>query len=351
MSVSTGPKGRGAPCSPPCRYDAYVVEPIADGWASEAPAPPRTHVEAEDAKSVLTRNRSPDLPFDRSVNPYRGCEHGCIYCYARPTHAWLGRSPGLDFETRLTAKRNAPQRLREALLRPGYRCAPIALGTNTDPYQPVERQWRLTRGVLKVLSELEHPCTITTKGALIERDLDLLAAMAERDLVHVQISLTTLNPDLARRLEPRAAAPHRRLRLIEALRDAGIPVAVMLAPVIPALTDHEMEQVLKAAAEAGATAAGWILVRLPLEVAPLFEAWLHVHAPERAMHVMNRIRDTRGGRDNDARFDVRMRGEGVFAELLDQRFRLAARRLGLLRALPALDTNRFRGPPRQLELF
>jgi len=344
-------KGRGAPFDPPCRYASQTYEPVDDGWDGGQQPAPTTRVEVEHAKAVLTRNRSPDVPFDRSVNPYRGCEHGCIYCYARPTHAWLGLSPGLDFETRLVAKPDAPELLRRALAKPGYRCAPIALGTNTDPYQPIERRWRVTRGLLEVLSELEHPCTITTKGALIERDLDLLADMAARRLVHVQISLTTLDAALARTLEPRAAAPHRRLALIRALHEAGVPVAVMIAPVIPVLTDHEMERLLEAAREAGARSAGWILVRLPLEVAPLFEAWLAAHRPDQAAHILKRIRDTRGGHTNDARFGTRMRGEGVYADLLAQRFRLAARRNGLDGPLPPLDTGRFRGPPHQLDLF
>jgi DNA repair photolyase len=344
-------KGRGAPFDPPCRYDTLQREAVDDGWTPDPQPIAPTRVEVEHPKSVLTRNRSPDVPFDRSVNPYRGCEHGCIYCYARPTHAWLGLSPGLDFETRLTAKPEAAAILRRTLLRPGYACAPIALGTNTDPYQPVERRWRITRGILEVLSELEHPCTITTKGALIERDLDLLASMAARRLVHVQISITTLEPTLARALEPRAAAPRRRLEIVRSLSAAGIPVAVMVAPVVPALTDHELERILEAAAAAGARSAAWILVRLPLEVAPLFEAWLHTHVPERAERVLARIRDTRAGRENDPRFGRRMRGEGVFADLIAQRFRLAVRRLGLEAPLPGLDTTRSRAAPEQLRLL
>ena len=342
-------KGRGATFDPPCRYRERHRVPMDDGWTRQPP--PATQVEVEQPRAVLSRNRSPDIPFDRSVNPYRGCEHGCIYCYARPTHAWLGLSPGLDFETRLTAKPEAPAILRRTLLRPGYTCAPIALGTNTDPYQPIERRWRITRGILKVLSELEHPCTITTKGALIERDLDLLRSMATRRLVQVQISLTTLDAELARILEPRAASPRRRLELIRTLGEAGVPVAVMVAPVIPALTDHELERILMSAAEAGARAAGWVLLRLPLEVAPLFEDWLRTHLPERAEHVLARVRDTRAGRSNDPRYGMRMRGEGVFADLIDQRFRLAIRRLGLDEPPPPLDIGRFRGSPAQLRLF
>jgi len=272
-------------------------------------------------------------------------------CYARPSHAWLGLSPGLDFETKLTAKPDAAERLRRELQAPGYRPAPIALGANTDPYQPIERRFRITRRILEVLREFDHPCTITTKSSLVERDLDLITPMAERNLVRVQVSLTTLQPPLARKMEPRACAPRRRLQTIARLREAGVPVTVMVAPVIPVLTDAELETVLKAAADAGATHAGYVLVRLPREVADLFADWLQVHFPDRAAHVMNRIRDCRGGRADDPRFGHRMRGQGVFADLIAQRFRIAVRRLGLDRPLEPLDTGRFRGSPRQLTLF
>ncbi len=345
-------KGRGAVSNPDGRYNEYRYESIDDGWdTGDDRSAPRTEVSFEHPRTVIARNDSPDVPFDRAVNPYRGCEHGCIYCYARPSHAWLGLSPGLDFETKLTAKPDAAERLRRELQAPGYRPAPIALGANTDPYQPIERRFRITRRILEVLREFDHPCTITTKSSLVERDLDLIAPMAERNLVRVQVSLTTLQPPLARKLEPRACAPRRRLQTIARLREAGVPVTVMVAPVIPVLTDAELERILKAAADAGATHAGYVLVRLPQEVADLFADWLQVHFPDQAAHVMNRIRDCRGGRADDPRFGHRMRGEGIFADLIAQRFRLAARRLGLDRPLTPLDTGRFRGSPRQLTLF
>ncbi len=345
-------KGRGAIGNPDVRYNEYRYEPLDDGWPGEGEDnPPRTEVSLERPRTVIARNDSPDVPFDRAVNPYRGCEHGCIYCYARPSHAWLGLSPGLDFETKLTAKPEAADRLRRELQAPGYRPAPIALGANTDPYQPIERRFRITRRILEVLSEFDHPCTITTKSSLVERDLDILTPMAERRLARVQVSITTLEPALARKMEPRACAPHRRLQTIARLREAGVPVTVMAAPVIPVLTDAELEAILEAAADAGATHAGYVLIRLPLEVAGLFEDWLNAHFPNMAAHVMNRIRDCRGGRADDPRFGHRMRGEGIFADLIAQRFRLAARRLGLDRPLAPLDVSRFRGAPRQLTLF
>ncbi|BCX82984.1 hypothetical protein MIT9_P2575 [Methylomarinovum caldicuralii] len=345
-------KGRGAVGNPDGRYNAWQYEPVDDGWEREDDdSPPRTEVSLERPRTVIARNDSPDVPFDRSLNAYRGCEHGCIYCYARPTHAYLGLSPGLDFETRLTAKPDAARLLRRELQAPGYRPAPIALGANTDPYQPIERRFRITRQVLEVLDEFNHPCTITTKSALVERDLDLLTAMAERRLVHVNLSITTLKAEIARRLEPRASAPHRRLQAVARLRQAGVPVTVMVAPVIPVLTDPELETILQAAAAAGALGAHYMLVRLPLEVAELVEDWLRAHFPDMADHVLNRIRDSRGGRANDPRFGHRMRGEGIFADLIAQRFRIAARRLGLDRPLPPLDCSRFRPGMEQLTLF
>jgi len=338
-------KGRGACSNPAGRYEPWAVEPADDGWPVDEPDPaPRTTVEWDRARSVIARNGSPDVPFDRSVNPYRGCEHGCIYCYARPSHARLGLSPGLDFETRLYAKADAARLLREALARPGYRCAPIALGANTDPYQPVERRLRITRAILEVLAECRHPVMVTTKSAAVERDLDLLADMAREGLAEVAISVGTLDPGLARRLEPRATAPARRIEAIRRLSAAGVPVRVLCAPVIPALNDHELERVLAAAAEAGARAAGYVLLRLPGEVRGLFEEWLAVHYPDRARRVLNALRAARGGHLSDARFGRRMTGEGEYARLLARRFALAARRHGLDGGLPPLDATRFRPP-------
>ncbi len=352
-------KLRGAVSNIAGRFEQLAREPFDDGWPGEQEVTPEpaTEVREERARSILAENRSPDLPFERSLNPYRGCEHGCIYCYARPSHAYLGLSPGLDFETKLYAKTNAVERLRAELARPGYRVAPIAFGTNTDCYQPIERRWRLMRAILELLAECRHPLTITTKSALVERDLDLLAPMAKLGLVRVAVSITTLDEKLARALEPRAPAPRRRLDTIRALAAAGVPAAVMVAPVIPALTDRSLEAVLEAAATAGASSAGWTLLRLAHEVRPIFEEWLGAHRPERAAHVMSLVRQMRGGRANDPRFGTRMRGEGLFAELLARRFALACRRLGLARAGtldPALDCTLFRPPAArsaQLPLF
>ncbi|MBL8491666.1 MAG: PA0069 family radical SAM protein [Rhodocyclaceae bacterium] len=350
-------KGRGSPDRPDNRYAAWSRRPVpadeADsGWREDEPSP-ATELILDSSRSVIARNDSPDVPFDRSVNPYRGCEHGCIYCFARPSHASLGYSPGLDFETKILHKPEAPRLLREELAKPGYACAPIGLGTNTDPWQPVERRLGIARGILEVLAECGHPVTIVTKSALVLRDADLLAAMAARGLVHVTVSVTTLQADLARRLEPRAAAPARRIEVIEALAGTGIPVAVSLAPVIPALNDHEMEAILKAAADAGARSAIWLLLRLPLEVAPLFRDWLERHAPGRAKHVLSLLRQMHGGRENDPRFGHRMRGEGPLAGLLAKRFRLACARLGLDGELPPLDCSGFRRPATngQMDLF
>ncbi|QKT02846.1 PA0069 family radical SAM protein [Ectothiorhodospiraceae bacterium 2226] len=349
-------KGRGATDNPDVRFHAHRREAYDDGWAradEEAPVL-RTTVSLDATRSILAFNQSPDIPFDRSINPYRGCEHGCVYCFARPTHAYLGLSPGLDFESRLVAKPEAPRLLREALARPGYRCRTLALGTNTDPYQPIEREWGITRQILEVLAEHRHPVAIVTKSALVERDLDILAPMAAENLAAVYVSITTLDRALARRLEPRAAAPQRRLETVRRLAEAGVPVGVMVAPLIPVLTDAELEDILQAAAEAGAQTASYVLLRLPLEVEGLFRDWLQVHAPLKAEHVMARVADTRGGKAYDARFGARMRGEGVFAELLAKRFRLARRRLGLDGPGPALDAGRFAPPrhgPQQLDLL
>ncbi|WP_333843624.1 PA0069 family radical SAM protein [Pelomicrobium sp.] len=348
-------KGRGAPSNLQGRFERWGREAFDDGWAHEEQGPSslKTEVTLVQAKSILTRNASPDLAFDRSINPYQGCEHGCVYCYARPSHAYWGLSPGLDFETKLYAKANAAALLRKELSAPSYRPEVIAIGANTDPYQPVERQLKITRAILEVLRECEHPFGIITKNALIERDIDLLAPMAEKNLVRAFVSVTNLDNSLARRLEPRACAPLRRLEAIRRLSAAGVPVGVMVAPVIPFLTDRFMEQVLEQAREAGATMAGYVLLRLPHEVAPLFKTWLEVHAPRKATHVMRLIHQMRGGRDYDATYGVRHRGTGPFAELIARRFQLACKRLGFNRAQPPLDTSRFRPPKAasQLDLF
>jgi DNA repair photolyase len=344
-------KGRGATFNPKVRFESTDVDPFDDGWGSlaraqEDPAP-GTEVTPDASRSVIARNTSPDIPFDRSINPYRGCEHGCVYCYARPTHAFLGLSPGLDFETKLRAKLDAAALLERELARPGYRCEPIALGTNTDPYQPIERRLAITRSILEVLARCRHPATIVTKSAAAVRDLDLLTAMAEQNLVRVAISVTTLDGGLARRLEPRAAAPHRRLEAIRRLSAAGVPTAVMVAPIIPALTDHELERILDAAATAGAGAAGYVLLRLPHEVKELFEGWLATHAPARAEHVLSLVRQCRGGRLYDATFGRRMRGEGPYARLIEHRFTRARQRLGLNRDVAPLRTDLFAPPDRE----
>jgi DNA repair photolyase len=342
-------KGRGATFNPGNRYRAHAREPHDDGWErpDDDPAPARkTTVTIQRARSIIAHNDSPDVPFTQSINPYQGCEHGCIYCYARPSHAYLDLSPGIDFETKLYAKPDAADLLRAALAKPGYRCDPIALGTNTDPYQPIEREWKLTRAILEVLSEHAHPFTIVTKSALVERDIDIIAPMAARRMARVYVSITTLDRELARRMEPRAAAPHRRLQALKTLSDAGIPVGVMVAPIIPQLNDRDLEAILEAAAANGAQTAGWVLVRLPLEVAPLFREWLDAHYPQRAAHVMSLIRQMRGGRDYHSTFGSRMRGEGTLATLLQKRFDIACRRLGLNRGREqtGLDTTLFRPP-------
>ncbi len=337
-------RGRGAVSNRASRYD-LAREEVQDGWEiDETRSVFRTVVQEESPRSVVTRNNSPDVPFDRSLNPYRGCEHGCIYCFARPSHAYLGYSPGLDFETRLVARPDAPRVLARQLRRRGYQVAPLAIGTNTDPYQPLERQYDIMRGVLGVLREFRHPVAIVTKGALIERDIDILADMAAQGLVHVGVSVTTLDPTLSRRMEPRVPAPERRLQTIRRLHEAGIPVRVMLAPVVPGLSDHEVEAILKAAAEAGATAASWIMLRLPLEVAELFREWLSAHYPDRAARVMARVREMHGGQDYDARWGRRMRGEGPYAAMIARRVDAAMRRCGLRRSLPDLRCDLFEVP-------
>ena len=315
------------------------------------PPPLRTTVTVERARTILARNTSPDIPFDRSINPYRGCEHGCIYCFARPTHAFHDLSPGIDFESKLFAKPDAAALLRRELSKRGYHPAPIAFGTNTDPYQPIEQQWRITRACLEVLHETRHPITITTKSHRVVRDVDLLADMARDGLVSVAISVTSLEPRTARTLDPRAPAPHKRIAAIGALAAAGIPTYVSVSPIVPAITDHELEAILAAAAEAGARAAFFIPIRLPHEVAPLFRAWLDAHHPDRADKVMNIIRAIRSGRDNDPDFFTRMRGSGPWADLIRTRFAIACRRLGLNRERIELRCDLFRpaeGPQMRL---
>ncbi len=343
-------KGRGAATRIAHRFQSEARDAFDDGW-ERRPEPgegddalrPATQVAWEDARSVITYNDSPDLYFDRSINPYRGCEHGCIYCYARPTHSYLNLSPGLDFETRLVAKRNIAQVLRAELASARYQPAVVSLGSATDAYQPVERELRLTRAVLELLHETSHPVTLVTKASGVERDLDLLAPMARQGLAAVFVTITTLDADLTRRLEPRAAAPHRRLRTIRTLAEHGIPVGVSLAPQIPFLTD-DMEQVLEAAWEAGARSAFYHVLRLPWEVSPLFRQWLELHYPQRAARVMARIQEMRGGRDYDSDFASRMKGSGVWAELIGQRFLRASLRLGFNHVRFEFDTQAFRRP-------
>ncbi len=352
-------KGRGAIGNPTGRYEPEVRLAVDDGWGEkwwerDEDAPPlRTTVSPDKSRTIITRNQSPDVPFTQSINPYRGCEHGCIYCYARPTHAWLGLSPGLDFESRLFAKRDAAALLENELGNPRYRCRVIALGTNTDPYQPIEREFRITRGILQVLAAFDHPVAVVTKSALVLRDLDILSSMAEKGLATVCISVTTLDKDLARRMEPRAATPERRLKALAALAQAGIPTGVMAAPMIPGLNDTELENILAAAAGRGAQTAGYVLLRMPHEIKDLFTEWLEVHYPQKARRVLGLVRETREGKLYDSSFGTRMRGTGKYAELLAKRFALACKRLGLNRNDWALDASRFRPPPsegEQLEL-
>jgi len=349
------PGGRGAVSSPAGRFEKLARETIDDGWFQDDREPdlPRTEVTEERAGRILSFNDSPDVPFDRAINPYRGCEHGCTYCFARPTHAWLGLSPGLDFETRLRAKVNAAERLRAELAAPGYRCEPINIGSATDAYQPIERERRITRGILELLAECSHPLTIVTKSALVERDIDLLAPMAKRGLASVYVSLASLDPNLARAWEPRAAAPWRRLRTIRRLADAGIPVGVAVAPVVPFLNEPELESVLEQARDAGATSAFYTVLRLPHELREVFVDWLRSVHPDRAARIMNRLGDMRpaaAGRErrlNDPRFFHRMKGQGAWAELLRLRYDLAIRRLGLNRDRLVLRTDLFVPPERK----
>ncbi len=354
-------KSRGATHAPQGRFEQEEREAFDDGWTpeDEITSPRETTITEERARSIISKNDSPDVPFTHSINPYRGCEHGCIYCYARPSHSYLELSPGLDFETKLFAKTNAVELLRKELSARGYAPSPIALGANTDCYQPAERTYRLTRGILEVLAECNHPVTMVTKSALVERDLDLLAPMAKKNLVKVFVSIGSLDRSLARRLEPRAASPQRRVDTLRALSSAGVPCGVMVAPIVPALSDKSIEEVLEAAASAGAQSAAYIVMRLPHELKDLFRDWLAAHYPLRAEHVMSVVNQLRGGRDNDPRFGERMTGTGLFADLLGQRFAIACRRLGLDgrdqggRQPPHLDTTQFRPPSAagQLSLF
>ncbi len=353
-------RGRGALSNHVGRYEKQTRVVMDDGWddgwrdEDGTPPPLRTEVIADATRTIITRNKSPDISFDRSINPYRGCEHGCIYCFARPTHAYLGMSPGADFESRLFAKPNAAELLAKELSAPGYTPRTIAIGTNTDPYQPIEKKMRIMRSVLETLYRFKHPVGIVTKSPLVMRDIDILSAMAREGLAKVALSVTTLDRKLARVMEPRAGTPQRRLAAIKALSEAGIPTAVMFAPVIPALNDAEMESVLKAAAECGAKSAGYVLLRLPLEIKDLFREWLEANRPDTAKHVMSLIRSMRGGKDYDAQWNVRMKGTGPYAEMIAKRFHMAVKRYGLNQEVRPLTIGKFRKPPAagdQLSLF
>lgn len=340
-------KGRGALSNPAGRFERTNLEAVYDGWYTEVePESVPTTLEPDKARGVITTNDSPDIPFEQSINPYRGCSHGCSYCYARPSHSYMGLSPGLDFETRLFYKADAGKVLEQELARPGYVCKPITIGANTDPYQPDEREMKVTRSILEVLTRTRHPVSLITKGALILRDLDLLTDLARDNLVSVAVSITTLESETKRVMEPRAASPQARLRVVRELNEAGVPTGVMVAPVVPAVTDHEMEAILEAASGAGARWAAYVLLRLPYEIKDLFREWLAQHFPDRAAHVMSLIHDMRGGRDNDPNFGSRMRGTGPIAELLRNRFKIACKRLDLSsggREIPS-PTDLFRPP-------
>ena len=356
VAIPLPPRGRGAKTNASGRYESQVREAFDDGWTDEdeAPAKLATTVQVEKARTILTRNDSPDIGFDRSINPYRGCEHGCIYCYARPAHAYMGLSPGVDFETKLFFKPEAAQLLERELSKTGYRPAPVHIGGNTDPYQPIEKQLRITRGVLEVLDRFNHPLSIITKSALIGRDADILGAMGRRGLARAYVSITTLDRKLARAMEPRAATPERRLQAIRTLADAGCPVGVGFAPVIPGLNDHEMEAVLERAVEAGATSAMFVVLRLPLEIKDLFAEWLEAERPDRAKRVLSLIRQMRGGRDYDPQWGSRMIGSGPIADLVAKRFDLACARLGLNRERWPMRLDLFKVPPSarpQMDLF
>jgi len=341
-------KGRGTISNAVSRYEPAARFAVDDGWGSadEAPPPLETTFTLDSTRTIIARNDSPDIGFDRSINPYRGCEHGCVYCFARPTHAYLGLSPGLDFESRIFVKPDAARLLAAELAKPGYVCRTIAMGTNTDPYQPAERRYEITRAILEILRAHRHPVSIVTKSALVQRDIDILAEMAEQRLATVMVSVTTLDRALARRMEPRAATPQRRLETVRALADAGIPTGVLAAPMIPALNDAELEAILTAAKEAGAMSAGYVVLRLPLELKGLFREWLEAHAPMKARHVMSLVAELHGGKTYDARWGTRMSGSGKYAELLRIRYELACKRLGFRRGgnIGRLDTTLFRRP-------
>jgi DNA repair photolyase len=355
-TLATSPRGRGAKSNSSGRYEALATEAFDDGWTAADPEPARlvTTLTAETARVILSRNDSPDISFDRSINPYRGCEHGCIYCYARPAHAYMGLSPGVDFESKLFFKPEAARLLERELSAKGYGCRPVHIGGNTDPYQPAERRLRITRGVLEVLERFQHPFSIISKSALIARDADILSRMGGRGLARAFVSVTTLDRRLARAMEPRAATPERRLAAIRELADAGASVGVLFAPVIPGLNDHELEAVLERAHEAGASSASYVVLRLPLEIKDLFREWLEAERPDRARRVMSLVRQMRGGKDYDPDWSQRMKGQGPVAELVRQRFKRACGALGLVQDRVPLRTDLFRPPPRpgdQMELF
>lgn len=338
-------KGRGAGMNPDGRFEVKTREAFDDGWQTlEELEPFRTEVQVEKPRTIITRNDSPDIPFDRSINPYRGCEHGCVYCFARPTHSYMGLSAGLDFESKLFAKPDAARLLERELSKPGYKPRTIAIGTNTDPYQPIEKEWRIMRQILEVLEKAGHPVAIVTKSALILRDIDILSRMAAKGLVKVGISVTTLDRKLSRLMEPRAATPSRRLEVIRALSEAGIPVAAMMAPIIPGLNDHEIEHLLESAANAGAKEASYVLLRLPFEVSPLFREWLLSHYPDRYRRVMSLIRSMRDGKDYDSEFGKRMKGAGPYAWQISRRFEMTTKRLGLVRRSVLLRDDIFSPP-------
>ena len=356
LSVETDRRrGRGATFNPDARYGPHQRESFSDGWdLVEEPAPLDTEVTIEKPRVIITRNNSPDISFDRSINPYRGCEHGCVYCFARPTHAYQGLSPGIDFETKLFAKPNAPELLEKELAKPGYKPAVMAMGTNTDPYQPIERKFRITRGILEVLSQTNHPVGIVTKSGLITRDIDILAPMADRSLAKAAVSVTTLDPKLARKMEPRAATPKKRLDTIRQLAEAGIPVAVMVAPIIPAINDHEIEEILQAAYAAGACSAGYVLLRMPHEIKDLMHGWLSEHYPDKLKHVFSLVEGTRGGKAYDSKWGKRMTGVGPYAWMIGRRFEAATERFGFNKQRRPLRTDLFTPPKKdvaQLALF
>lgn len=351
--ANCAPKGRGAITNASGRFEQWQREAFDDGWSEQEQLPLRTVLTADSSRSVISYNESPDVSLDRSINPYRGCEHGCVYCFARPSHAWLGHSPGLDFESRIHYKPDAPQVLRRELAAKGYDCAPLMLGVNTDAYQPSERRLRITRQLIEVLAEHRHPFVLITKSSLVERDIDLLAPLAQERLVSVAVSITTAERSLSRQMEPRAAAPQRRFETLQRLSEAGIPTGIFVAPVVPALTDHELESLLEQGREAGALFARYILMRVPREVEGLVTQWLQEHHPDRAEHVLSRLRDCHGGKAYDSKFGTRMTGTGPYAELIRQRFHKACKRLGFAEA-PPLDVSQFiSGHPsrQQMDLF